>query len=106
MSEIIKYYWLPEEDARKWWEYFGFDNLKQRDRPKRNNKASVVDSFVRENIGSTFSVKEICALLNITGPTFYNFFNSNRQYFRKVQHGKYIILDPDEERRKQDSVEQ
>lgn len=105
LSEIIKYYWLPEEDAKKWWEFFGFDNLKQRERSKRTDKASIVSDFVRENIGKTFTVKKICDLLKISNPTFYNFFNSNRQYFKKVSRGEYLIVDPEEERKKQESID-
>lgn len=105
LSEIIKYYWLPEEDAKKWWNFFGFDSVKQQKRSKRINKASAISSFVRENIGKTFSVKQICFKLNVSSPTFYTFFNSNRQWFKKISHGEYMIINPDEERRKQDYVD-
>lgn len=105
LSEIIKYYWLSEEDAKRWWEFFGFDNLKQRERSKRIDKTSLLNEFVRSNIGKTLSVKDICNQLNISGPTFYSYFNSYRQHFKKVQHGYYMIIDPEEERKKQDSVD-
>jgi hypothetical protein len=39
--------------------------------------------------------------LGITLPTFYNFFNNNRAYFKKVGRGKFEILNPEEERRKE-----
>lgn len=105
LSEIIKYYWLSEEDAKRWWEFFGFDNLKQRERSKRTDKASAISDFLRENIGETFSVKKMCEILQISNPTFYNFFNSNRQWFKKQSRGEYMIIDPEEERKKQDSVD-
>jgi predicted DNA-binding transcriptional regulator AlpA len=36
----------------------------------------------------------------ISMPTFYNFYNANRGYFKKVKRGQFEIIDPNAEREK------
>jgi hypothetical protein len=36
--------------------------------------------------------------VQISLPTFYNFYNANRGYFKKVKRGHFEILNPKEER--------
>ncbi len=106
LSEIIKYYWLPEEDAKYWWNFFGFEGSSKRESKKRVGKKSAIDQFIKSNIGKTVSAKSICSELNITTPTFYNYFNKNRSYFKKASKGEYLIIDPQSLREEENSVEQ
>ena len=84
LSEIVKYYWLPEEDAKTWWEFYGFDNVTKRERQKRTSKTSALDDFVKSNIGKTLKTADIVSQTGITAPTFYNYLNANRGWFKKV----------------------
>lgn len=103
LSEIIKYYWLPEEDAKTWWEFYGFDNVTKRERKKRNNKASAIDQFVKSNIGKTLKTSDIISATGVTSPTFYNYLNANRGWFKKEGKGSYTIINPDELRKEEKS---
>jgi hypothetical protein len=98
LSEIIKYYWLPEDLAKKWWTEFGFDNTAVVERKKRGSKTASLDAFVKANIGKTFNSSEIIEQCGITTPTFYNYMNANRGFFKKSGRGIYSIVDPTQER--------
>lgn len=103
LSEIVKYYWLPEEDAKTWWEFYGFDNVTKRERQKRTSKSSAIDDFVKSNIGKTLKTSDIISLTGITAPTFYNYLNANRGWFKKSARGEYTIVDPEELRKEEKS---
>lgn len=98
LSEIIKYYWIQEDLAKKWWSEFGFDNSAPVERRKRGSKTAKLDSYIKESIGKTLTSNEIIEVCDITTPTFYNYLNANRGYFHKVARGQYKIIDPAKER--------
>lgn len=101
LSDIIKYYWLPEETAKKWWDFFGFSDIKATERKKRGIKTAKLDSFIKSNIGKTFTSNELIEKCEITTPTLYNYINANRGYFKKISRGTYLILDPEAERKQE-----
>lgn len=100
LSEITRYYWLPEELGKKWWDFFGFSDIKPTERKKRGIKTAKLDQFVKSNIGKTFKSTEIIEQCEITTPTLYNYINANRGFFKKVGRGNYLILDPNLERKR------
>jgi hypothetical protein len=98
LAEAIKYYWLNEELAKRWWTEFGFDDVAPAERKKRGGKTAALDAFVKENIGKTIKSSEIIEKCEITTPTFYNYMNANRGFFKKSGRGMYTIVDPSQER--------
>lgn len=98
LTEIVKYYWLNEDLANRWWNEFGFGDLAPAERKKRGGKTSALDLFVKDNIGNTIKSSEIIEKCGITTPTFYNYMNANRGYFKKAGRGLYTIIDPSKER--------
>lgn len=98
LSEIIKYYWLSPDLANHWWNQFGFGDVAPAERKKRGSKTNALDSFVKDNVGKTIKSSEIIEKCNITTPTFYNYMNANRGFFKKAGRGLYTIIDPSKER--------
>jgi hypothetical protein len=101
LSEIIKYYWLPEEVAQKWWDFFSLSDVKATERKKRGAKTAKLDNFIKSNIGKTFTSNEIVSQCEITVPTLYNYINANRGFFKKVSRGTYLIIDPEQQRKQE-----
>jgi hypothetical protein len=99
ISEICRYYWLDPATAQKWWNYFNFSEFRPAEKRKRGVKMSKLDEFIKSNIGKTLKSSEIIELCEITTPTFYNYLNANRGYFKKIGRGNYLIIDPVLERK-------
>lgn len=104
LADIIKYYGINKELAVKWWTFFGFDDGAKLEKKKRGSKSSTLESFINLNIGQTVSSADIIEKCEISTPTFYNFLNANRGFFRKVSRGMYMILDPNQERKEAKNV--
>jgi len=100
LSEIIKYYNLNSDIANQVYQQYSID-IKIQERPKRGLKKNAIKVYLQDNVGKITSGKELVEEIGITLPTFYNFFNNNRAYFKKVARGKFEILDPEAERKKQ-----
>ena len=100
LSEIIKYYNLDVNIANEISNQYSI-NVDIKERQKRGVKKNAIKVYLQDNVGKITSGKELAEELQITLPTFYNFFNNNRAYFRKVSRGKFEILDPDAERKKE-----
>jgi len=99
LPKIIKSYSLPKDTAQQIWKKFNFTESavvekKTRTRSKQN---AIVD-FLSNNTGKVITPADLAKDLNISLPTFYNFYNANRHYFRKVQRGVFEILNPETER--------
>lgn len=99
LKEIISYYWLPEELAQKWWDYFNFSEVAPEEKKKRGGKTAKVDEYIKSSIGKTLKSNDIIEACEITTPTLYNYINANRGYFKKVSRGTYLIIDPATERK-------
>lgn len=99
LKEITTYYWLSDELAQEWWDFFNFSDVRPVEKKKRGAKTSKLDIFIKSNIGKTLKSTEIIEQCEITTPTLYNYINANRGYFKKVSRGTYEIINPDLERR-------
>lgn len=98
LKEIVTYYWLSNELAQEWWDFFNFSEVRPLEKKKRGAKTSKLDGFIKSNIGKTLKSTEIIDQCEITTPTLYNYINANRGYFKKVSRGTYTIIDPNLER--------
>jgi hypothetical protein len=99
LGEITRYYWLESQLALKWWDFFNFSEVRPIEKQKRGVKTSKLDEFIKSNIGKELKSSEIIDKCEITTPTFYNYLNANRGYFKKISRGSYLILDPALERK-------
>lgn len=104
LNETVKYYSLDQLSAGYWWKHFNFGETPTKERRKRGSKTASLESFIKNNFNKTFSSTDILKECNITAPTFYNFLNKNRGFFKKVGRGKYLIVDMDSERNKEKNV--
>lgn len=97
-DQIVSYYSLDRETANHWYSTFGFNSNKKTDAKKRGRKGKDIKSYINSNIGRTLSAKDVSSEVGISLPTFYNFYNSNRGYFKKVSRGQFEIINPATER--------
>jgi hypothetical protein len=67
---------------------------------KRSDKNNAIKKFLESNIGKTIKPQDLVDASGISMPTFYNFYNANRGYFKKVKRGQFEIIDPNAERDK------
>ena len=95
LKEIITYYWLSNELAQEWWDFFNFSEVRPLEKKKRGAKTSKLDGFIKSNIGKTVTPKQVSEEVGISLPTFYNFYNANRGFFKKVKRGEFEIINPD-----------
>jgi hypothetical protein len=102
LAKTIKYYSLPKEIAKNIWSKFDFPEKggEQSVTTRTRSKQDVIVGFLKTNVGKVITPAEVAKNVNISLPTFYNFYNANRHFFKKVQRGKFEILNPEEERQK------
>ena len=98
LSQIITYYSLDSETALKWYNFFSFDSRTISSTVRRGRKGKDLIGYVKSNVGKTVTPKSIVEELGISLPTFYNFYNSNRGFFKKIKRGEFEIVDPNLER--------
>jgi hypothetical protein len=99
MKQACGYYSISEEHADRWWNYFNFSEDAKSPSGKRGRKTKDIMRYLKENIGKTITPKDLTDSLEISLPTFYNFYNANRSYFKKVKRGQFEIIDPNQERK-------
>jgi len=99
LSKIVRHYSLPENTAKQFWQKLNFPEKGGEDKVTRTrSKQDSIVGFLKTNVGKVVTPAEISKNISISLPTFYNFYNANRHYFRKVQRGKFEILNPETER--------
>lgn len=99
LSKIVRHYSLPQDVAKQMWQKFNFTQPGDESKPARTrSKQDTIVGFLKSNAGKVITPAEISKNLNISLPTFYNFYNANRHFFKKVQRGQFEILNPDAER--------
>ena len=98
ISQIITYYSLSKEDALKWYEFFSFESENTNTSSRKGRKGKDLIGYVKLNVGKTVTPKSVVEELGISLPTFYNFYNANRGFFKKVKRGEFEIVDPNLER--------
>jgi hypothetical protein len=99
LQEICSFYSITEDDAKHWWNEFGFEASMAKPTRKRSSKKNEIFEFLKGNIGEVLTPTEIAEACEISMPTMYNFINSNIGWFKKVKRGVYEIVDADEERK-------
>jgi len=100
VAEIAQYYSLTRDVVIKWMDYFEFTTQKLEATAKRSSKSKKIESYLKDNVGKTVTPKQVAEEVGMSLPTFYNFYNANRSYFKKVKRGEFEILDPKAERSK------
>jgi len=99
LDKTVKYYSLDATLAKTYWKHFNF-KLKEggktmsRTKTKQNN----IVSYLEKNVGQVVTPAKVSTDVNISLPTFYNFYNANRQFFKKVKRGQFEIVNPKEQR--------
>lgn len=99
LSKVVRHYSIPENLAKKMWQQFNFEEKGGQEKVTRTkSKQDSIVGFLKSNTGKVITPAEISKNLNISLPTFYNFYNANRHFFKKIQRGQFEILNPDAER--------
>jgi hypothetical protein len=98
LPQIITYYSLSEELALKWYKFFSLENNNLNSKKKKGRKGKDLINYVKSNVGKTITPKSVIEELDISLPTFYNFYNANRGFFKKIKRGEFEIVDPNLER--------
>lgn len=99
LAKTIKYYNLEEEMAKDLWKHFNFKikeggQTMSRTKTKQNN----IVTYLENNVGQIVTPAKVSTDVSISLPTFYNFYNANRQFFKKVKRGQFEIVNPKEQR--------
>ena len=64
-----------------------------RTKTKQNN----IVNYLQKNVGQIVTPAKVSTDVSISIPTFYNFYNANRQFFNKVKRGQFQIVNPNQE---------
>ena len=97
-SKTIKYYNIDEKSYSTYAELFKFKEKVVNQVSGRKSKQDNIVSFLSGNVGKVITPVQLATDVEISLPTFYNFYNANRSYFKKVKRGHFEIVDPKVER--------
>lgn len=97
-SETAKFYGLYHETVLYYWEKYGLISDAKTSIGKKTKKTSVIEQYIKQNYGRIITPHDLVSATGISMPTFYNFFNANRGYFKKIKRGQFEIVNPDKER--------
>lgn len=99
LSKTTKYYNLEFNLAEEYWKHFNF-KLKEGGQAMSRTKTKQINivNYLEKNIGQVVTPAKVSTDVSISLPTFYNFYNANRQFFKKVKRGQFEIVNPKEER--------
>ena len=99
--ETAKFYSIGVPFVQECWNKYGLTTEKlSTSTGKRSDKNNAIKKFLESNIGKTIKPQDLVDASGISMPTFYNFYNANRGYFKKVKRGQFEIIDPNAERDK------
>lgn len=98
LKEICGYYSISEELGEKWWNYFKLSSNPESVGNKRGRKGKDLNNYIKSNFGKVITPKQLVEEIGISLPTFYNFYNANRHFFKKVSRGQFEIINPENER--------
>lgn len=98
LARTVKYYSLEEQLATDYWKHFNFKikeggKIMSRTKTKQNN----IVNYLQKNVGQIVTPAKVSTDVSISIPTFYNFYNANRQFFNKVKRGQFQIVNPSQE---------
>jgi len=99
LAKTVRYYNLEEAAATNFWKKFNFKikeggQIMGRTKTKQNN----IVNYLEKNVGQVVTPAKVSTDVSISLPTFYNFYNANRQFFKKVKRGQFEIVNPKEQR--------
>ena len=94
----MKYYNVSENEYEQYAEMFNFKERMVKQMTGRKSKQDNIVNFLNGNVGKVVTPVQLATDVQISLPTFYNFYNANRGYFKKVKRGHFEILNPKEER--------
>lgn len=100
INHIIRHYNVPEQIASEYWSMFGFTSKGGESVTRTRSKQDTIVGYLRQNIGQVVTPAQLSKEVSISLPTFYNFYNANRHFFKKVKRGQFEILNPEQERQK------
>ena len=99
--ETAKFYNIGVPFVQECWSKYGLTTeTLSTSTGKRSDKNNAIKKFLESNIGKTIKPQDLVDASGISMPTFYNFYNANRGYFKKVKRGQFEIIDPNTERNK------
>ncbi len=99
LSKIVRHYSVSADLAKNVWDKLGFGEQGGEIKvTKTRSKQETIVGFLKSNVGKVVTPAEVSSNLSISLPTFYNFYNANRHFFKKVKRGTFEILNPDAER--------
>lgn len=98
-AETAKFYSIPVSFVQECWNKYGLMSGST-STGKRSDKNNSIKEFLKTNTGRTIKPQELVDATGISMPTFYNFYNANRGYFKKIKRGEFQIIDPSAEREK------
>jgi hypothetical protein len=99
--ETAKFYSIGVPFVQECWKKYGLTTeTLSATTGKRSDKNNAIKKFLESNIGKTIKPQDLVDASGISMPTFYNFYNANRGYFKKVKRGQFEIIDPNAERDK------
>jgi hypothetical protein len=100
VSETAKFYSVSSSFVKEVWEKHGLiGSGASTSEGKRSKKTGVIENYLKENIGKTITPHDLVSATGISMPTFYNFYNANRGFFKKIKRGQFEIVDPNAERK-------
>lgn len=100
LPKIVNHYNLNQDLAAQAWSAFNFKKKDDAKRSKTRSKKEVIVNYLKVNTGQIVTPAQVSEKVGVSLPTFYNFYNSNRHFFKKTGRGQFQILDPEVERSK------
>lgn len=101
LPKIVTYYNLNTNLASQAWSTFGFKQKGGVKVNKTRSKKEVITAYLKQNVGQIITPAKVSEDVQISLPTFYNFYNANRHFFKKTGRGQFEILNPEIERSKE-----
>jgi hypothetical protein len=98
ISETAKFYSVPSAFVKEVWEKHGLLSTNSTTEGKRSRKSGIIEAYIKDNVGKTITPQDLVTATGISMPTFYNFYNANRGFFKKIKRGQFEIVDPNKER--------
>lgn len=91
-KQVSAYYTVPIDFVNNYYKNNQFEVQKE-GKGSRKRKSSEINNFIKENIGREITPAQFAEEVGVSLPTFYNFFNANRGWFKKVKRGLFEIVD-------------
>jgi hypothetical protein len=99
-QRVAKHYNVSIEFVHEIWNNLGFENKGGEKMNRTKSKQDSIVGYLRQNIGQVITPAQLSKDVSVSLPTFYNFYNANRHFFKKVKRGQFEILNPEQERQK------